>query len=178
MAIEIIPKKPERVFPWKDILFYFSIILLIVTAVSYFIIASLEKKTEATLLELEQKIAAIPVSELEKNILAREGKINDFGQIVDSHVFTTRVFELIQSKTHPKVYFSQISLSSKDLALNLTGETEDFVSLGQQMIVLEEETASDSAKIKSVGLSSVGINKSGKVGFSLQIALSPLLLAF
>jgi hypothetical protein len=48
------------------------------------------------------------------------------------------------------------------------GQTESFSTLGQQMSVLENEVMVTNAQ-----LSSININKEGRVEFSLMISLNP-----
>jgi hypothetical protein len=74
----------------------------------------------------------------------------------------------VEGKTHPKVFFTQFSLDSRGSKMVVSGQTESFVDLGQQILILAGEP-----EIKTLELSQIGINKDGKVEFSFNLSVDP-----
>lgn len=173
MAIEIIPKKIKRTLPLKEALLYLSLLIFIAVAASYFVINSFAKKAEAEKQRLENEIAKIEVTDLEKGLQQIQKKIKDAAPLLESHVFSSKIFGLVEGKTHPKVFFTQFSLDSKTAKLTVSGQTESFVEVGQQILILAAEPA-----IQTLELSQIGISKDGKVEFSLNLSLDPKIFSF
>lgn len=166
---EIIPKKISSLSQKFSILFYVALAFLIFVAALIFILNLLINNSQKTLKELENKLAEAETSQniaLEKEILVRQKKINDFSQVISRHLETTRIFSLIEKNTHPKVWYSQVSLNSEGGAVSLSGVTDSFESLGQQLMILQEEKL-----IKSLGLEKVAIGREGKIEFGLSVVL-------
>ncbi len=169
--VEIIPKPIEKAPGGQKILFYFSTLFLIGVIASYFVLSSFQKKSQGELQNLEAMIAKGRTPEmvsLEKGILYYQRKIKDFSQIIDQHIFISKFFTLLEKKTHPKVFFSKIDLNSKDLRVNLSGETDSFFDLGQQFLILDSEPL-----FGSPNLSKVSISKKGKIEFELNFSPDP-----
>jgi len=74
------------------------------------------------------------------------------------------VFEIIEENSHPQVWFSQLNLEAKQGKVILGGQTQSFETLGQQLLIFQ-----NAEKIKEVTLSSVSINKLGKIEFSFSL---------
>ncbi len=169
--MEIIPKQGPKIPPWVDILFYLSVILLIFTFVSYFAVNHFIKKSQDTLADLEKTLAS-EISEkasLKKEILTYEKKINDFSRLISVHGKASNVFAFIEEQCHPNIWFNNFILDAEGEKLFLTGEAQDFQSLGQQMLIFREEND----VIKSVELGDVSLKKEGGISFKLTFLLDP-----
>ncbi len=168
--VEIIPKKVAPLSHWVNILFYFSLVLLVFCIAGFFILSSSIKKSQKSLTDLENAFVSAKTSErisLEKEVLKYQKKTEDFSKIVGGHLETSKVFDLLQKDCHPKVWFSQFNLDSKGNQIGLSGETQSFESLGQQLLIFQGEDF-----IESVNLEKVSISKEGKIGFSLSLSLT------
>jgi hypothetical protein len=129
------------------------------------------KKAEAeiTVLELDLTREMSPEKiSLEKEILASKNKIDDFSYLIEQHLEVSRIFEIIQKITHPQVLFSKFDLNSRQGALKIFGETQNFETLGQQILILRGE-----AVINKVNLETVSIGKEGKINFDLSLFFNP-----
>lgn len=169
--VEIIPKPIRKVPVWQMALFYFSVFLLIATIVSYFVLSLQERGTESRLQELERILVESKTSEmiaLEKEILTYRRKINAFAPLLAEHILNSKFFDLIESRTHPRVYFSQVNISSREVKVVLAGKTDSFLTLGQQLLIFEEEPL-----IEEVYLSQVSIDKEGDINFGLSFVFNP-----
>lgn len=168
--VEIIPKKVAPLSHWVNILFYFSLFLLVFCIAVFFILGSSVKKSQKSLTDLNNAFLSAKTSErvsLEKEILKYQKKTEDFSEVAGEHLETSKVFDLIQKDCHPKVWFSQFNLDSKGNQIDLSGETQSFESLGQQLLIFQGEDF-----IESVNLEKVSISKEGKIGFSLSLSLA------
>jgi hypothetical protein len=174
MAIEIIPKKIEKISDARKKLFYFSIFLFLGLLLGYFILTFLEKKSENTLPNLEEALLkgkTPEMSSLEEEILNDQKKIKDFSSLVQSHLIPSKIFEFFEKNTLPQVFFSEINLNSLNSTAKLSGECDSFVTLGQQLAIFEKEPL-----IEKLDLTQVSITKEGKIGFFLDFSFNPKIL--
>ena len=172
MAFNVIPKKEIERKPWLDWVFYFCFILLILSVLSYFVLAYSLQKTDEALNKVEAKISEQEQSkenkELKENLLEKEKKINDFSNILKKHRLYSELFSFIESLTHPEVVFANFNFTSVNLNLALSGKTSNFKTLGEQLLVLQAQS-----DIKSVELSNIFLMEDGSIDFNLDISLSP-----
>ena len=174
--VEIIPKPIEKVPNYQKKLFYFSIFLFFSLIVSYFILTSLLQKSETLLSNLTETISREKTSEtisLEKENLNYQKKIQNFFPLLENHKFPSRFFEFFEKNTHPRVFFSQISLNSQDLLADLTGQTDSFFTLGQQLSIFEERP-----EVATLNLTQVSIGRVGKIEFTLNLFFNPNFLKY
>ena len=171
MAIEIIPKTIGKIPGERKKLFYFSIFLFLGFLLGYFILTSLEKKSENTLSNLEETLGkgkTPEMSSLEEEILNDQKKIKDLSPLLEEHLFPSKIFEFFERNVHPQVFFSEINLNSLNSTASLSGQTDSFLTLGQQLAIFEKEPL-----VEKVDLTQVSITKEGKVGFSLNFSFNP-----
>lgn len=171
--VEIIPKPTEKVPWWQEIIFYSSIILLLITILSYFFFANSLKKSEKVLTNLEERLAREKTTEeiaLEKEVLSWQRKIEDFKKLMGEHLLASNFFSFLESNSHPQVFFSKIDLKPREGKVLLSGQTENFSQLWQQISILKSKK-----EIKELNLSNLSIGKEGKVDFSLDLSLEPTL---
>lgn len=172
MPTEIIPKPPVKVPLWLNIILYFSIALLLVTLSSYFVLKHFRKEISRTIqkIDTDLSIAKAPQQALEKALESQKKKIDAFSVLFSSHELNSKIFPFLEKRTHPKVFFSSFALNSSTLDLILSGETESFQTLGQQIFILKAAN-----EIKSVNLSEVSIGREGAIIFTLNLSLDPII---
>lgn len=169
MVIQIIPKQEEKSSSLKNILFYFSLILLLAVAASYFVLNNSQKKAEKDIQLLDQELAAAaasPEAALEKEVLDYQKKINDFSSLLALHQYSSQIFPFIESITHPKVAFSDFSLEINKGSITLSGITDSFLTLDQQLTILKNEKL-----VKEVNLSDIAFEKDGRISFNFGLIL-------
>ena len=167
--VEIIPKTFEEIPSWQRILFYFLIFLLIAVVVGFFVLNYLYDEAKDDLQVLEKTLSeekAPEIETLEEEVFAYKKKFDDFSFLFENHTLTTRFFEFLESKTHPRIFFSNIYLRPGQSEVNLSGLSDNFSSLGQQVSILKNEKL-----VKNVILSNVAISEKGDIDFSLKIFL-------
>lgn len=171
MAIEIIPRPVKKIPPWQNILFYFSVALLLVSVSSYFGLNYFLEKSERELKDLEETLAEEKISEeiaLEERVFNYQKKIRDFSTLIDRHFYPSKLFDFFQGLCHPKVWFSKFNLNFKEYALVVSGQAENFSVLGQQLLIFRQED-----RILEVNLPKINIGKQGKVDFTFNFSLDP-----
>ena len=175
MAIEIIPKKPESRLPnLQDIIFYLSVIALIVLIPGYFGLVFWENKLAKETKEAEENIIKMETPQmktLEKQVLGQQRKIINFSAALKTHTLNSNLFDLIENLIHPKVLFSELSLSGSSALI--TGYAKSFEALGQQLRILREGNF-----VTSADLLKVGLGKEGEIQFIIELNFDPRLLEY
>lgn len=169
--IEIIPKAAAKLPLWQNILFYFSIATLLATVLSYFILDHSLKTSSRALDNLEATLTRGKTASeiaLEKETSDYQKKIEDFAELIKKHPSALNFFTFVEKVSHPKVWFPQISLNPQKGQMALSGEAENFSTLGQQILILKAESS-----IKNLKLSGISIGKRGRVNFALNFFLDP-----
>jgi Tfp pilus assembly protein PilN len=168
--MELIPKQTLRIPKWLDILFYVSLVLLLVSFIGYLVLGQLIKSSQNNLdqLNLSLKQGTAQNQELEKSILNYQKKIKDFSSIISNRSSIGSFFELFQGKIHPKVWFNELSLDPLNYKASLNGQTQSFESLGQQMLIFRGDKM-----IQEVELKGVLVNEKGGIDFSLSLTFEP-----
>lgn len=168
---EIIPKELPKLPGWLNILFYILIFLFIVSIASFFILNNSLNNSLKELGDLESIISKDKTPKnlsLEAEVLDYRGKIQDFKFISEGHNNNTKSFTFLEEIVHPFVWFSSYELFTKESKLLLSGETKNFESLGQQLLILAERE-----ELNDFKLSSASINKEGQIDFNLLIYFKP-----
>jgi len=171
MPIEIIPKPVAKVPPWHNWLLYASILLLVVSLIGYFMLGRRLNREKNTIQELNEDLAQPKSSEettLEGRILAYKRKVENFSQLVDGHRYASRVFPFFERLCHPRGWFSNFTVDFEEHLLRVAGQVDSFTTLGQQLLIFEEEPL-----IKEVNLSSLSLGEEGGVDFSVNLFLDP-----
>lgn len=173
--VDIIPKEVSKIPTFLNILFYSSIVALVFSLAAFFILNGSLRSSKEKLTELNSNLTATVGDaeriSLEKEVFRYQDKINTFATVFKKHKASSNIFDLIQKYTHPNVWFKSFDLNLVTSSLGLTGQAKDFKSLGQQIIVLGQESA-----FQKVDLFNVSISDDGKVNFNLSISVDPTIL--
>ena len=173
MVIEIIPKKEAKVSAWQNYLLYFIIVLLFFSILGYFGLRHLIKNSEQKLTDLTAEVEKAKSSErktLEEGLKSLSAKIDDFTPLLLSHQKSSNFFNFLEENSHPKVFFTELNLDTKGNLVKLSGQTEDFLTLGQQLLIFQK-----SEFVQNLKLSKVEISREGKVEFTFDFSLNPKL---
>lgn len=166
--VEIIPRKAVELPLWLKILFYVLVALLVIVFLSYFILGHFQKKSLTHFQNLEAEISREKTPQriaLEEEILRYQKKIGDFGLMLNRHLLPSKFFDFLEKNTHPRVWFSQISLSPEAGLAVVSGRAETFPALGQQIQIFKRETA-----IKDIPLAKISLGKKGEIEFTLNLS--------
>lgn len=171
--IEIIPKPVQKLPLWHNFLFYFSILLFLVSLTGYFLLKHFSEEISQEIKDLEEILTeekTLSEVVLETKVLNYQKKIGNFSQLIKKHKRISKIFEFFESICHPKVWFSRFNLSREPFQLRVSGETENFHFLEQQILIFKKEPL-----IEEVNLSNISFGEKGKVNFSLSLTLNPAL---
>lgn len=167
--VEIIPKPAVKKPPWLNILFYFSLLLLVGIISGYFVLISLTKKSTTTLQNLEQSLVKERAPEekrLEGKVISWQRKIEKVNPLLNEHYFPSKTFGLLEKLSHPQVWFSELELNLTEARAEISGIAESFPVLGQQLLLFKKEP-----KILEVNLSEVSIGEEREINFTLNLSL-------
>lgn len=174
MAIQIVPREEERSPIWIDILFYLSLILLVATVSSYFILNHLKQKEEQRYASLQQQISGekgLKEINMEKEVIDYKKKIDDFSLILNSRLYISQIFPFFEGLIHPNVVLHDFSAEALTGKISFSGTTENFQTLGQQMVIFQNEKL-----IRETKLTDVFFDNEGNISFDFEITLDPKVL--
>jgi len=169
--IEIIPKPAAKLPLWSNILFYFSIAILLASIFCYFILNNSLKSALETLQNLERSLNREKTPQelaLEEEVLGYQKKINDFSFLISSHKNLLSFFSVLEDSSHPQVQFINISLVPGKLKVVFSGKADSFQTVGQQIYLFQGEPL-----IKNVDLTSLLLGEEGGAIFSMTLSLNP-----
>lgn len=173
--VEIIPKPTKKESPWVDIVFFFSIAVLIGVVIAYFLLGYFIGENEK-ILKTKQEILNQPRSGeergLEKKVFGYQKKVEDFTTLINQHKISSDFFAFLEGITHPQVWFSEIKLNVQKAEIELSGEAEK-TSLGQQILIFRENE-----QILTTHLSDVQMIEGERVSFKISLSLNPEIFKF
>ncbi len=168
---KIIPKPKPEIPSFFNFLFWLSLILLIILGgFSFFLqnqISDLETKKE----ELERELSSQAQKEVEKRLSKTSEKIEDFSELLEKHKISSKFFEFLKDSCHLKVYLTSLHLNNKDFLVELSGKTENFQTLGQQILIFQKKE-----EVKNLRVSDIVLDREGTVNFSLNFKFSENLI--
>ncbi|MCP6718315.1 MAG: hypothetical protein KJI70_02140 [Patescibacteria group bacterium] len=168
--VDIIPRPVEQAGKWQKTLFYLLIFIVIVLIIIYFLLANLIQNSQVYSEELGIKITQGRTQErieLEEENIYYKNKIEAIAPFLNAHVLSSKFFDFLSAKTHPRIFFSKINLTAKEVRIALSGSTDSFSTLDQQLTALNEELL-----VEDVVLTNTSINKAGGIDFDLEISLN------
>jgi len=173
---QFIPKEEPKPSLGLDILLVFSLLLLIAAIAGYVVFYKLIADGKLVLEDLNRRITQENTAErvaLKTEMIEMKRKIDDFGYLVNQHLKIDQVFEIIQTNTHPQVWFTQFELDPRSRIVKLIGETQSFATVGQQVSFFQKVD-----KINQVNLDEVSLTKEGKISFKLSLSFKPEVFNF
>ncbi len=166
MAIEITPKQKIKIPIWVIIIGVFCVILVLAFLTSYFYLYWSVKRMSQ---EIEERnLATFP---LEKAIREKKGeispikqKIDDFNELLSGHKKPLKIFEFLERVSLPNVWFSTFSFTFEKGELSVSGETDSFITIEQQFLILKQEPL-----VKDLNLSGLSMSGEGEISFTFLL---------
>lgn len=174
--VEIIPKPEKKIPGWQIGLFYLSVLFVILVIFGYFVFASFEKNSEKDLLDLEDKIEQGKTDEvkiLEDQVFTYKKKIDTVLPYFEEHVLSSQFFDFLEKNTHPRTFFFELNLEPRLSKVRLSGLTDSFLSLGQQIMMLDEMPQVESLEITNIFLPPIG-----GIEFDVEVILKTSLFQY
>ena len=169
MIQELIPKEKIKTDSIFNKLFLFSLIFLIILGCSYIFLRFKNSSIQSDIKDVNNQMIEIKKGEdnnIEKYVFDSKKKINDFSEILKKHKITSSFFAFIDEASNKEVKFLELSLNTETKNVSLKGETENFDTLGKQILNLKK-----SDLVKGLDISNISLNKEGKVNFSVNFSL-------
>ncbi len=169
--IEFIPKPTLPPSRWQKAMAYFSIFVLFGALAAYFVLDNTygEKVfVRDDLINRLEETKTKEQKELETKILTAQNKIDDFSNIFDLHVRSSRFFPVFEELCHPKIKFSDFGLNLDQFQASVGGEADTFQSLSQQLLIFRE-----AEQITDVNLTEVSLGEKGKINFKFTLSFKP-----
>ena len=90
--------------------------------------------------------------EVEKEVSMFSKKLEDLEKLLQNHVYSSRVFSLIERTTHPKVQFTRFELNVVKGGVIMDGVTSNYRTLGEQMIAFGNDSRIKEFKVSGIRL--------------------------
>lgn len=167
--VEIIPKPAKKILPRQNLLFYLSLGLATAAVLGFFVLGNFESKALTTLQNLEDEVAQIGTIEeraIETKVFDYDKKINNFSILLENHQKSTNFFKFLEEISHPQVWFSNVILNLETFQAVISGQTPNFQTLGQQLLIFQDQDS-----IEEINLSSLSLSKEGRAEFTFQLSL-------
>jgi len=169
MAQQLIPKEKIKTSSIANTLFLPSLILLIILGGSYAFLKFKNSSIQSEIRNANDQIIQIRAEKdnnTERYVFNAQKKIEDFSGILEKHKITSNFLAFIEEASYEKVKFLELSLNTETNNVSLKGETENFDTLGKQILNLKK-----SDFIKGLNISNISLNKEGKVSFNVIFSL-------
>jgi len=169
MVQELIPKEKIKTSSIIHTLFLSSLIFLFILGGSYVFLKFKNSSIRSDIKDADDQIIKIKAernNDMERYIFSAQKKINDFSEIFKKHRITSNFFTLADGISYEKVRFLELNLNTETKNVFLRGETENFDTLGKQMLNLKKNDF-----VKGLDISNISLNKEGKVNFTVNFSL-------
>ena len=169
MAIEITKKQKFNIKIIEIIAGGFSLLLLLAIVGVYFYLDSNTKKIAGKVEEIQKSLEVTPSEQsLEDNVSLIKNRIEIFSNLISKHKNAKNIFALIENDCLPMVQFTSFNFDMNQKSVSLSGITDGFIPLEQQLNVLRKEPL-----IKKVNLSNMSMESGGTVNFSVSFVVDP-----
>ena len=162
---------------WPNIVLYVAIFLLVCVVLIYVMLTLKINVDTQKVNALDIKALAYNTPEqkkIEAKVLAYKKKIDDVSQIINNHKISLNIFNFIEKKTLPSVWFFNLSISGQKNNINLGGESDNMTTLSNQIKVLEESKD----YVTAISVLNSQITEQGKIKFTLSLALNPKIFSY
>jgi len=169
MVQELIPKEKIKTSSIINKLFLLSLILLIVLGGYYAFLRFKISSIRSGIREADDQIIKIKReknNDTERYVFNAQKKINDFSEILEKHKITSNFFVFIDKTSYEKVKFLELGLDTETKNVFLKGETENFDTLGKQILNFKNNDF-----VKGLDISNISLDKEGKINFTVNFSL-------
>ena len=169
--VGIIPKPIKKTSKLYEFSPYIVFGLVVAVVLAYIALLYFENKTSKIAWDLEEKIAQVGTKDekvVEAQVLLDKRKIDDFSKLFADHQRASNFFKFLEENCHPKIWFNKLELSPKDSQVVLSGETSNFETLGQQMVIFQNQ-----GFVKTIEISDLSLGKNGRANFTFSLSLDP-----
>ena len=180
MVIQIAPKEKIRISTFTVIGGIVCFFLAAFLASAYFYFDLNTSKMNEKILQKEQQLGPIEksIEEKEQELIPIKEKIDSFETLIGRHQTSLDIYGFLEKNSLPKVWFSDFEFSSEEKMVIVSGQTDSFITLEQQVNILKNNQADflESLKLRKVEVAEKeGINFEIEFIFKTQV-LKPSLI--
>lgn len=165
-SLNIIPKPKKSIPKWVNFAIYgsFAITLIISGLFAFYYYQALSWKSKLS--AKESDYSALNTKEnktMEEQVAKISKKLEKFSLAFSSRKVSSNFFDFVRSFCHPNVSFSNLSFSIETGNVSLSGQTDTYKSLSEQIIILK-----DIKEINNLLVSDISLNKEGYISFKIS----------
>ncbi len=172
-SLNIIPKPKEIIPKWVNIALVVSFAMFLTTICLFAFYYYQALSWQSKLMAKENDYLALDTKEnqaMEKQVGEISAKLEKFSLAFSSRRISSNFFDFLRNFCHPNVSFSGLLLNIETGSVSLSGQTNAYKDLSEQIIVLN-----DLKNISNLLISNILLNKEGNIAFSVSFILDPTL---
>jgi len=167
--IKLIPQEPQKPSLLINLLFYFSVFLLLASIISFLFLNFKVKELQEKAGQKAKQIEALEtkeISEKRDNLVKLISSINKFSNILQEKNNPSKIFNFISENTHQNVYFKSFQWQADNNLVHLEGATKSLKDLAEQILIFESQEI-----VSNLQVSNIHFDKEGLLSFSLLFNL-------
>lgn len=161
-----VPHPPRRqdfkqesrgIFSSGGISFFIGLALFLFTLAGYGGLLFMVKSQEGTVEQIDQSIKEKSKSvsnEMLQKLDLFSKKISVVKKVLNNHIFTSNVLEVIERSAHPQVQFEDFDFSYNERQVKMKAKTIDFATLAQQISFFENDPKVEQLKFGGLSFDS------------------------
>ena len=158
-------------WPWK--LFLFSLLVLLITFVTYFGLAFgykpfLDNRIQAIDASLDELSKTVPLDQ-QQDLIRFYSQLANLQRLLKDHIFASKIFPFLQTNTNKSVAINSLEMKTSERRLSLDGIAGSYEIFSQQL-----EAFNISPQIENL-LVNESSAVDGKVKFKINLILKPSL---
>jgi len=164
-SFSIIPKPKEEESSKVGIIFWCLLGILVLLVIPTMIFrgqASGLSQKKAGLVQEKEKLMADNAPLIQKMTLTFQ-RLNDFIQLLKGHRLNSNLFVFLGTICHPRAQFTSVVLSDAAAHISLGMRTENFKTLGEQLLILKSNP-----QVSNPKFASLAVDRDGKITCSLD----------
>ena len=171
MAFRIVNQLKGKKSWWTDVLLYFSICLLVVSILCYFIFNVKNFYQRKNVEELNIALESVGTDQqkdFEKEVSNYQKKVDDFMGLLKNRKFVSTVFSFMEQQTFFNIWFDKFTMNRRDAEVDLSGQAENMAAFSRQVATLERNE-----NIKKITVLNSKLGDLGVVQFNLNLIMDP-----
>lgn len=170
-TLNIIPK-PKLSLPfWVNPLIGISggILLVMVGLFGFYYFQASSWESKAKAKEADYFALGTPENKVaEEKVGKISQQLEKFSQAFKEHKISYVFFDFLKNNCHPNVSFSSLNLDPNSGKASLSGQTNSYKSLSEQIVVLK-----GIKEVSVLEVSDIALDKEGKITFKLSFIINP-----
>jgi len=177
-AIKIWNILKAKIFKKSLLNLYLGIVisLLIVSSLLYVGFRNYNNSLEQKKNDLQKKIEELQNKrdpELEKKIPELQKRIKFYEDFLNSRIYASNIFELLEKLTVSKVQYTGFDADFKNYKLSLNSLASDYNNLAKQLSVFENTPQIKKVEVSNIRLTENGVEFNLEIEFDKEVVMKP-----